>query len=109
MLNVRLVLRVTQHAYNLTVYYARQIKQLSKAQMVDIATRFSQVHDVSHNNIIIGDFNFADKDIDKSRGMSYRDQMMTSTWEEFTSVVAMVPCASFQAARLPFRSWHKQK
>ena len=28
MLNVRLVHRATQHAYNLAVYYARQIKQL---------------------------------------------------------------------------------
>ena len=67
--------------------------------MVDIATKFSQVHDVSHN-IIIGDFNFADKDIDKGRSMSYRDQLMTSTWEEFISAVAMVD---------PFRVHHPQR
>ena len=100
MLTVRLVHRATQHAYNLTVYYARQVKQLPKAQMVDIATRFSQVHDVSHNNIIIGDINFADKDIDKGHGMSHRDHMMTSTWKEFTSAVAMVD---------PFRVHHPKR
>ena len=100
MLYVRLVHRKTQHTYNLTVYYARPVKQLFKFQMVDIATRFSQVHDVSHNSIIIGDFNFADNEIDKGRGMSYRDQMMTSTWEEFTSPVAMVD---------PFRVHHHSR
>ena len=88
MLHVRLVQHATQHTYNLAVYYARQVKQLSKAKMVDIAAKFLQVHDVSHNNIIIGDFNFADKDIYKGCGMSHRDHMMTSTWEEFISAVA---------------------
>ena len=80
--------------------------------MVDIATKFSQVHDVSHNNIIIGDFNFADKDIDKGWGMSHRDHMMTSTWEEFTSAVAMVDPFRVhhpQAARILFRSWQRKK
>ena len=56
--------------------------------MVDIVKTFSQVHDVSQNNIIIGDFNFAD--VDKGEGMNTWDNMMNSTWEEFKSETAMV-------------------
>ena len=65
--------RVTKHVYNLTVYYAAQVKHLTKPQMVNIVKNFSQVHDISQNNIIIGDFNFADVDMDKGKGISERD------------------------------------
>ena len=58
--------------------------------MVDIVENFSQVHDISQNNIIIGDFNFADKDVDKGKGTSERDNMMNSVWEGFLSGTAMV-------------------
>ena len=78
MVNVHLAHTVTKHVYNLTVYYAAQVKHLTKPQMVDIVTNFSQVHDVSQNHIVIGDFNFADKDVDKGKGMDTRDLMMHS-------------------------------
>ena len=61
----------TKHTHNLTVYYARQVKQLRKPEMI-------KVHDVSQNNISIGDFNFADNDMEMGKGMDYRDHMMTS-------------------------------
>ena len=64
MVNLRLVHCVKNHEYNLTVYYAPQVKSINKSQMVGI---FSQVHDIFQNNIIIADFNFADKDIDKGK------------------------------------------
>ena len=82
---------MTKHEYNLTVYYAPRVKAINKTQMVNIVKTFSQVHDVSQNNIIIiGDFNFADNDVDKRKGMSNRDKMMNSSWEEFKSETAMV-------------------
>ena len=73
MVNVHLAHTVTKHVYNLTVYYAAQVKHLGKPQMVNIVKNFSQVHDISQNNVIIGDFNFADADMDKGKGMSNRD------------------------------------
>ena len=90
MVNAHLAHTVTKHAYKLTVYYAPQVKKLTKSQMVNIVTNFSQVHDISQHIIIIGDFNFADVDMDKGRGMSVRDTMMHSVWEGFTSETAMV-------------------
>ena len=90
MLNVRLAHTVTKHAYDLTVYYAPQVKNISKPQMVNIVKNFSQVHDISQNNIIIGDFNFADADMDTGKCMDTRDIMMHSLWEGFISETAMV-------------------
>ena len=71
------------------MYYAPQVKKISKPHMVNIVKNFSQVHDISQNNIIIGDFNFADADMDKGKGMDTRD-MMHSVWEGFISETAMV-------------------
>ena len=82
LLNLHLRHNATKHTYNLTVYYAHQVKQLHKPEMVSVVQAFSQVHDVSQNNIIIGDSNFADNDTD-------RDHMMTSIWEGFTSAMAL--------------------
>ena len=87
---MRLAHTVSKHAYNLTVYYAPQVKKMSKPLMVNIVQNFSQVHDISQNNIIIGDFNFADADMDKGKGMDTRDIMMHSLWEGFISETAMV-------------------
>ena len=80
---------MTKHKYNLTVYYAPQVKTINRTQMVNIVQTFSQVH-VAQNNILIADFNFTDKDVDKGKGMGDRDKMMNSSWEEFKSEVAMV-------------------
>ena len=101
MLNLHLQHNATQHTYNLTVYYAYQVKKLRKPEMISIVQAFSQVHDVSQNNIIIGgDFNFADNDIEKGKGMDHRDHMMTSIWEGFMSALAI---------RDPFRNHYPQE
>ena len=88
LLNLHLRHNATKHTYNLTVYYAGQFKELRKPEMISVVQAFSQVHDVSHNNIIIGGFNFADNDMEKGKGMDYRDHMMTSIWEGFASAMA---------------------
>ena len=98
MINLKLAYNATKHEYNLTVYYAPQVKAINKTQMVNIIKTFSQVHDVSQNNILIGDFNFADKDEDKGKGMSDRDKMMNSSWEEFKSETSASVVASLDAS-----------
>ena len=89
-LDVHLAHAVTKHTYNLMVYYAPQVKKISKPQMVNIVKNFSQVHDISPNNIIISDFNFGDADKDNGKGMNTRDIMMHSVWEGFLSEMVMV-------------------
>ena len=58
--------------------------------MVNIANKYSQVHNTTQNNNIIGDFNVSEKDIDKGKGMAHRDTMMNSKWEELKSETAIV-------------------
>ena len=65
------------------------VKQLRNPEMVSVVQAFSQVHDVSQNHIIIGDFNFADNDMEKGKGMDYRDHVMRSIWEGFTSAMSL--------------------
>ena len=67
---MRLVHTVTKHAYTLTVYYAPQVKKISKPQMVDIVKNFSQV------SVILT--------------LLTRDKMMNSVGEGFLSETAMV-------------------
>ena len=54
------------------------LAKIKQAQMVNVVNNFSLVHDISQNNLIISDFNFADNDVDKGRGMSSKDNMMNS-------------------------------
>ena len=67
-----------------------QLKNINKTQMVNIVKNLSQVHDISQNNIIIGDFNFADNEVDKEKGMCPRDNMMNSPWLEFKSEATII-------------------
>ena len=64
--------------------------QSDKTQMVNIVKTFSQGHDISQNYIIISDFNFADNEIDKGKGMSPRDTMVCAPWEDFKSETGKV-------------------
>ena len=73
--------------------------------MVNIVKTFSQVHDVSQNNILIGDFNFADNDVDEGKAMSNRDKMMNSSWEQFKSETAMVDSFRVQSPKRRINSF----
>ena len=86
-LNVRIAHTVTKREYNLSVYYGYRLASLTKAKMSPIVAFFRRVIQVQDNNIVIGDFNFADCDIDKGKGMNTRDKMFTALWEEFKSEV----------------------
>ena len=66
------------------MYYEAQVKHVTKPRMVDIVKNLSQVHAISQNNIIFSDFNFADADMDKGKGMGARDTMIPSVWEGWT-------------------------
>ena len=54
-------------------------------QIQNVFSYFQNVHTMDDNNLIIGDFNFADKVVDKGKGMDIRDRMINPHWEEFKS------------------------
>ena len=41
------------------------------------------LHEINHNNLIIGDFNFIENDIDKGKGMDQRDKTISKEWDKF--------------------------
>ena len=53
MLNLKLAHKVSKHEYNLTVYYAPQVKTINKTEMVNIVKIFSQVHLRSSESVVV--------------------------------------------------------
>ena len=91
LLNIRLSHAATAHTYNITVYYGYVWARpgMTKAKMLQVLDLYRQVVPVQANNVIIGDFNFADLDIDKGKGMDTRDKTFTALWEEFKSELGL--------------------
>ena len=87
MINVIFIHNLTGHEYNLSVYYGYRLANLRKADILQIVGNFTGAHHLGDNNIIIGDFNFVDADIDKGKGSDNRDKIITPPWETFKSAV----------------------
>ena len=81
--------------WSLTVFYGPQWGKMKKEEIVKVLKKFDDIHDPHVNNIILGDFNFVDFDIDKGKGMSAKDHTIKPFWESFLSKNAIVD---------PFRS-----
>ena len=79
----------------MTVFYGPQWGKMKKEDIVEVLKKFDEIHDPHDNNIILGDFNFVDFDIDKGKGMSAKDHTIKPFWESFLSKNAIVD---------PFRS-----
>ena len=87
LLCLRITHSVTKHNYTITVYYGYNWGKtgVNKSKMLQVLDNFRQGVYPSQNNIVMGDFNFADLHIDKGKGMSPRDKMFTALWEDFKS------------------------
>ena len=47
-----------------------------KTETLNILQNFKRIHKISDNNLIIGDFNFVENDIDKGKGMTHSDKIV---------------------------------
>ena len=83
LLNIKLLLERTE--YSLSLFYGPRWRDMKKDEIKIVIDYFSSVHSVGENNIIMGDFNFVDLDIDKGKGMDGKDKTITSLWEIFKS------------------------
>ena len=81
--NVRLTKNDT--ALNLSVFYGPQWGKMNKEEISSVIEKFSPLHEHHENNIILGDFNFVDYDIDKGKKMSSKDHMIKPLWDNFLS------------------------
>ena len=68
---------------NIMVFYSSPLPPHTKPKRLTLS-KHSQVHVISQNNIIIGNFNFADNEVGECMGI--RDRIRNSKWAEFKSV-----------------------
>ena len=84
---------------NLSIFYGPQWAKLDKTEITDTIAKFDTIHGPSDNNILIGDFNFAEFDIDKGKGMDSRDKFIKPLWDEFLSTSAIIDPFRVQCPR----------
>ena len=73
--------------YNITALYGYTGKNASQDKMAEITHTLLQYHNTSDNNIILGDFNFADNDLDRTNasrlGKNQMDNILSKPWNDF--------------------------
>ena len=99
LLNVRL--QKGDQLFSLSIFYGYQWGVKKKDEIIDILNLFVDLHDPADRNIILGDFNFVDFDIDKGKNMDQRDKMISPIWSDVLARTGMVD---------PFRErWPRKK
>ena len=83
LLNVKLQKGETK--LNLSVFYGPQWAKMKKDEIAGCLGKFEDLHDPDDVNVILGDFNFVDFDIDKGKKMDSRDKSINPIWETFLS------------------------
>lgn len=86
LLNLRI--KSEKKEYNISVFYGYTGQNASQANMKCITDELAKFHSTSDNNIILGDFNFVDNDLDRSNkmrtGMNQTDNSLAKIWSTFT-------------------------
>ncbi len=88
LLNIKFLFEKTE--YNLSIFYGPRWREMKKDQIKIVIDHFSSLHSIGENNIVMGDFNFVDLDLDKGKNMDGKDKTITSLWEIFKSNVAIL-------------------
>ena len=65
----------------LTVFYGHQWGKMNKDDILKILSTFENLHEPQENNIILGDFNFVDLDVDMGKKMNGKDKMIKPIWD----------------------------
>ena len=74
--------------YNITAMYGYTGNNASQEKMTQMTTLLFKHHNISDNNIILGDFNFVENNLDrtnKSRsGTNQMDNTLSKPWRDFS-------------------------
>ena len=75
--------------YNISTIYGYTNKNVTQERMLHITSELAKLHSSADNNIILGDFNFVDNDLDRSNctrtGKNHTDNVLSKIWSDFTS------------------------
>ena len=76
---------------NLSVMYGFSGASATVDKIKRFTEILAEVHNVSDNNIVLGDFNFVDNDLDRTNknfsGMNSKDKNFSNVWTEFTDAL----------------------
>ena len=79
--------------YNVTAMYGFTGKNASKEKMEQMTAYLLQHHHSSDNNIIMGDFNFVESELDRTNqsrsGQNQMDNTLSKPWNEFTERIGL--------------------
>ena len=90
LINIKCIYNITKKEHNISVFYGPIWHKMKKNDITKILENFNELHNMADNNIILGDFNFVDTDIDKQKNMRDKDKMINSFWENFKSETGIV-------------------
>ena len=88
LLNVKYATNKVQ--YNMSIFYGPKWKEMNKDTIRSLLNVFAKIHKIEDNNMIIGDFNFCENDLDKGKNMSSKDKVITPIWDDICSSIAVV-------------------
>ena len=89
LLNIKFADRFSGEQLNLSIFYGPQWRKKKREDVEKIVDFFNSAHEITDNNIIIGDFNFVEHDVDKGKNMDGRDKMVSSIWKGFGQAKAI--------------------
>ena len=90
LLNIKIIHKDTKREHNLSLFYGPRWNNMRKEEILKTINYFDTIHDIENNNMILGDFNFIDNDLDKGMKMDKRDKIIKPTWDHFKSKNAIV-------------------
>ena len=82
-----------QRVYNITAMYGYTSSKASQIKITQTTELLRLHHKHSDNNIILGDFNFVENDIDRTNssrsGKNQMDRALSKPWKEFAEVLGI--------------------
>ena len=102
-LNFKIEHRSNKTKFNATAVYLHTNNNLTQGKIHDIVSSLRETHKLEETNIILGDFNFIDHNLDKASGLNPTDKMASNLWTPFISELDMVD--PFRAQNPAKRQW----
>ena len=85
LLNFKIKEKVGGTEFNISAFYGPVQKDIARADVEGLIQNFFNLHSKNENNIILGDFNFIDNMLDKTKGLDGHDKMIGRYWNDFKS------------------------
>ena len=82
LLNVIIRHKETKVEYNVSVFYGWHTTKIRKAQFTEFVSLLKRTHADSTRNILLGDFNFIDNDIDRQGARTSGEKAFAGPWQD---------------------------